>query len=270
MTKNKLLASSTYYSVITICFNDCSGLVATYESLLSQDFLDFEWIVVDGGSTDGTKEFLESLDCSFPFQWVSEGDHGIYNAMNKGLQMVNGRYLIFMNSNDRFCNKNVMTIIASNVDNFKKPVGIVYGDSIDLYEDGKEFYRPARDISFLKFGMVTHHQSMVFASEMVGSLFYNEDLNYSADYQFICEVVNVCNKRGEAILKIDDPIASFSLGGAHQLNRKDAMKEDYYIRKKVMGMTAFISSCLYVAHYIHMILKKRVGFVHERYRYKKS
>lgn len=267
MTEDKI---TPYYSVITICFNDLLGLSATYESLISQNFYDFEWIVIDGGSTDGTGEFLASLACTFPVKWVSEKDEGIYNAMNKGLNVADGRYLFFMNSNDRFYDKKVMSRIFTVISNFPENIGIIYGDSIDLLQDGREFYRPAKNIGLLKLGMVTHHQSMVFASEVVDNIYYNENLKYSSDYQFICEVVNVCNEQGKVILKIDDPIASFSLGGAHQLNRKVAMKEDYYIRKRVLGLTTFFATCLYIAHYIHMLIKNRAGFVHEWYRYKKN
>ena len=259
-----------YYSVITICFNDFSGLKATYESLISQDFFDFEWIVIDGGSADGTKEFLEHLVCSFSFQWVSERDKGIYNAMNKGLQMTSGRYLFFMNSNDRFHNSGVMSQVATVINDSLENVGIVYGDSIDLLEDGRKFYRPARNIGFLKFGMVAHHQSMVFSSRAVGTLLYNEEFKYSSDYQFIGEVVNACREQGAKIIKIETPVSSFSLGGAHQINRKIGMTEAYYIRKRVLGIPTIFSFGLYLVHNIHAAIKNRAGFVYSWYRYRKN
>ena len=112
---------------------------------------------------------------------------------------------------------------------------------------------------------------MVFSSRVVGNaLFYNENFKLSSDYQFICEVVSMCIKQEAEILKIDDLIASFSLGGAHQVSRKIGMKEDFYIRRNVLGMSFFLASCFYVAHYIHMVIKNNAGFIYEWYRYKKS
>ena len=87
-------------TVITINYNNLHGLKRTIPSVLSQTCDDFEYIVVDGGSTDGSKEYIESqkgID-----QWVSEKDKGIYNAMNKGISMAHGEYCIFMNSGDHF------------------------------------------------------------------------------------------------------------------------------------------------------------------------
>lgn len=87
-------------TVITINYNNLHGLKRTIPSVLSQTYDDYEYIVIDGGSTDGSKEYIESqkrIDT-----WISEKDNGIYNAMNKGVNMAHGEYCIFMNSGDHF------------------------------------------------------------------------------------------------------------------------------------------------------------------------
>jgi len=92
-------------SVITVAFRNLDGVVKTWRSLrnLARDpSLSFEWIVVDGGSNDGTAEFLEKLNGEFNLRYVSEKDRGIYDAMNKGIDMAQGRYAIFLNSGDIF------------------------------------------------------------------------------------------------------------------------------------------------------------------------
>ena len=88
-------------SIITINYNNRDGLQKTIDSVVSQTWRDFEWIVIDGGSTDGSKELIEKYQEHFAY-WCSEPDKGVYNAMNKGVAKANGEYLNFMNSGDIF------------------------------------------------------------------------------------------------------------------------------------------------------------------------
>ncbi|WP_256741123.1 glycosyltransferase, partial [Cronobacter sakazakii] len=90
-------------SVITVAWRNYEGVVKTWQSLahLAQaPEIEFEWIVVDGGSNDGTAQFLHDLDGQYNLRYVSEKDNGIYDAMNKGIAMANGRFAIFLNSGD--------------------------------------------------------------------------------------------------------------------------------------------------------------------------
>ena len=88
-------------SIITVNLNNLEGLKKTYESVVCQTFTDYEWLVIDGGSTDGSREFIEEHQDKFAY-WCSEPDKGIYNAMNKGIVRAKGEYLNFMNSGDYF------------------------------------------------------------------------------------------------------------------------------------------------------------------------
>ena len=95
-------------SIITINYNNIQGLKQTLFSVLEQDYNNIEYIVIDGGSTDGSKELLRAKSDEL-FYWVSERDKGVYNAMNKGIAQSTGDYLIFMNSGDVFFNKHVLS-----------------------------------------------------------------------------------------------------------------------------------------------------------------
>lgn len=86
-------------SIITVNLNNKDGLQKTIDSVISQTFKDYEWIVIDGGSTDGSKELIEKYSDYITY-WVSEPDKGIYNAMNKGIRVAKGEYLLFLNSGD--------------------------------------------------------------------------------------------------------------------------------------------------------------------------
>jgi putative colanic acid biosynthesis glycosyltransferase len=93
------------YSIITVCRNNLNGLQRTCESIEAQSFSDFEWIVIDGASTDGTVEFMTNK-VQDNISFFSEPDEGLYDAMNKGIDKASGDYLIFMNSGDQFMSGN--------------------------------------------------------------------------------------------------------------------------------------------------------------------
>ena len=88
-------------SIITINYNNLKGLKRTIPSVLSQSYINYEYIVVDGGSNDGSKEYIASQQQNIT-QWISEKDNGVYNAMNKAVNMATGEYCLFMNSGDHF------------------------------------------------------------------------------------------------------------------------------------------------------------------------
>ena len=94
-------------SVITVNLNNKSGLQKTIESVVSQTHRDIDWIIIDGGSTDGSRELIEEY-ADYLSYWVSEPDHGIYNAMNKGIRASCGEYLLFLNSGDYLYDKDVL------------------------------------------------------------------------------------------------------------------------------------------------------------------
>ena len=98
-------------SIITINFNNKDGLKRTIESVISQKFQEFEWIIIDGGSSDGSKLLIEEVarnNKKLVSYWCSEPDGGIYPAMNKGIDKAKGEYILFLNSGDTLHNKNVL------------------------------------------------------------------------------------------------------------------------------------------------------------------
>ena len=112
-------------SVITINYNNRDGLQRTLESVFNQTCQDFEFIVIDGGSNDGSRDVIANYNSNIDF-WVSEKDAGIYNAMNKGIKKANGDFVIFMNSGDTFCNENVLKNCSSEINT---DFDLFYGDA---------------------------------------------------------------------------------------------------------------------------------------------
>lgn len=118
-------------SIITINYNNKNGLMKTHQDIAMQSWQDFEWVIIDGGSTDGSKEYIESMERE-PDYWCSESDNGIYDAMNKGIAKASGDYLIFLNSGDTFHSHD--TIEKAMQYEFTEDV--VYGDAYFLFEKG--------------------------------------------------------------------------------------------------------------------------------------
>lgn len=129
-------------SIVTINYNNLEGLRKTIDSVLSQTWHDFEWIIIDGGSTDGSKELIEetakqlaSSDFNPLSYWCSEPDKGIYNAMNKGISHCKGEYINCMNSGDYFYNSDVLAKVFS-----EKLYGeIIYGNWYQQYANEQKF-----------------------------------------------------------------------------------------------------------------------------------
>ena len=120
-------------SIVTISYNNLEGLKRTAQSIHSQSYKDYEWIVIDGGSTDGTKEYLTSL-AKQPNYWCSEKDDGIYDAQNKGIAKAKGEYVCCMNAGDTFCNANTLKKVFAH----KPKADVVYGDWYRVYPNYKE------------------------------------------------------------------------------------------------------------------------------------
>ena len=121
-------------SIVTVTLNNLTGLKRTQKSVAEQTWNDCEWIVVDGGSLDGTVDFLKSLS-NQPAWWVSEKDSGVYAAMNKGLAHVNVEYVIFMNAGDVFHSKGTLAEVAK----CKFLADVMYGDWIRVSAHHKEY-----------------------------------------------------------------------------------------------------------------------------------
>jgi glycosyltransferase involved in cell wall biosynthesis len=212
-------------SVITINFNNLAGLVKTINSVVCQTYPVVEYIIVDGGSTDGSLEYLQKIDAKI-YKWISEPDSGIYNAMNKAIAMASGEYLIFMNSGDYFYSDNVLT----NVFDEEQSADIIYGRSIREHAGEKTIWPYVFDVDkgdLYKYSL--HHQSMFFKRELFGKYGgYNEDLKVVADWEFCFRLYL---QTDTTFMRIDDFISVFDLDGLSQSEK--GAKLDFEERKLV-------------------------------------
>lgn len=165
-------------SIITINYNNLDGLKKTYDSIMSQTFRDFEWIVIDGGSTDGSREFIEGHKEHFTF-WCSEPDNGVYHAMNKGIGKAHGDYLNFMNSGDSFHDTRVLANVVQSLGR----ADVLYGDChcLGTLEGERNVYPDALSLGFLS-KMALNHQSCFFKTGLLKPGGYREDLQIVSDW----------------------------------------------------------------------------------------
>lgn len=144
-------------SIITINYNNLEGLKRTYDSVVCQTFNDYEWIVIDGGSTDGSREFIEQHQDKFAY-WCSELDKGIYNAMNKGTAKAKGEYLNFMNSGDTFLLDSILEEVFEQ--SYKED--ILYGDWMQVYNNHRKLITYPKEANIWNLYCMTINQQAMF------------------------------------------------------------------------------------------------------------
>lgn len=197
-----------------------AGLQKTTKSIITQRFQSYEWIIIDGGSNDGTLEHLEKLQTNY----ISEADNGIYDAMNKGIRRATGHYILFINAGDALENENVLHEISLRAG--KEDFDFIYGDSVEQIEDKKHFKR-ARPHHKIKTGMFTHHQAMIYNLKLLQDFTYDTNYMISADYDLTWRVIN----KSENFLYLPFPICIFEAGGLSQRHVTIGRLEQFKIRK---------------------------------------
>ena len=172
-------------SIITINYNNLKGLKKTIESVCSQTFRDYEWIVIDGGSTDGSRELIEENKSHIHY-WVSEPDNGIYHAMNKGIAQAKGDYCQFLNSGDYYIAPNTLQQVFSH----DELADVNYGDQWCI-KDGKvvekRVYPDQINLTYL-FRAPLGHQAAFFRTSVIKEHLYKEQYHISADRAFFLEL----------------------------------------------------------------------------------
>jgi len=183
-------------SIITINYNNLVGLKRTVESVVNQTWQEFEYIVIDGGSTDGSAEYIESQKQHFDY-WVSESDKGIYNAMNKGIAKATGEYLLFLNSGDHLYSATVLSENHSAI----KEKDLIYFDVQMIGEFTSKMVSHPDELRFYHFYINgLNHQSVLIRRclfDIVG--FYDENLKIVSDWKFFilalfkfnCSYINI-------------------------------------------------------------------------------
>ena len=195
-------------SIITINYNNLEGLKKTINSVVNQTCKEFEYIIIDGGSTDGSVAYIESQSEHIDYR-VSEPDKGIYNAMNKGIKVATGAYVLFINSGDHlFSNK-----VVKSAQQYLQTYDVVYFNLQIISEDNHVKIHSLPDkLKFSDFFIDSWpHPSTFTKRELFDKVgFYDENLKIFSDWKFM---ILALFKHQCSYLKVDEILSTFYLGG---------------------------------------------------------
>lgn len=242
--ENTVLGVNLKISVVTVCYNEKNTIRETVESVLAQKYDDYEYIIMDGASTDGTLDIIKEYADNPKMKYMSEPDTGLFNAMNKSLTLVSGQYVIFMNSGDLFLDENVLADVAPYLRE-----DIVYGDVLRRTKEGSyiQKYKGTHweRIRMMLCGLAFCHQTQFTKTEVMKRYGFREDHKITADFDFVVRALS--DKR--SFKHVDRVICSFDHDGgisADKSNYLQMVRED----------DSSIRECFPLLYYVTIIPKR--------------
>lgn len=248
--------SALTLSIITVCYNARDTLQKTLENVLQQTFVHFEYLVIDGGSNDDTLSLLKQFSRQFsaaqiPFQYVSEPDHGIYDAMNKGTRIAKGNWLLFLNAGDLLANPHILERI------FTEPSGgsVIYGDTLCTYQGHQRLY-PALPLEHITREMAFCHQSAFIRRPLLLEQPYDTSYKICADHHFFLSMY-----LKDIIFDYRPvPVSIYEIAGYSDRNKLDAHREQHRMQRElqVFHPTPFwlLRECIF---YVKQLVKSIGG-----------
>ena len=234
-------------SIITINYNNASGLSKTLESVFNQTFRDFEYIVIDGNSTDGSVELIKRYEDSSVenFSWISEPDTGIYNAMNKGIRMAKGEYVQFLNSGDILAAKDVtekmlfeLKVESEKLNDNTNSIPVLYGNM--MKQTPKRLLRDkgfaGRQPTMLDFytGTLNHSPAYIKRSLFDTYGLYDETLKIVSDWKWY---LNVIALNGVITDYKDIDVTVFDMNGISTVNASLNKAERVQVLSEILPMS---------------------------------
>lgn len=221
-------------SIITIVYNGVSSLEKTILSIASQSYPNIEYIIVDGGSTDGTLDIIQKFKHHPINLFISEPDNGLYDAMNKGINMATGDYLWFINSGDEIYESSTL----SKIFNAKNTTlaDVYYGDTVMINDQGELIgvrrLKPPTHLGWKDFknGMLVSHQSIIIKREIAG--LYNLNYRFSADFEWCLLAL----KKAKSVVNTHLVLSRFLDGGITKQNIVPGLKERFRIMTRYFGL----------------------------------
>ena len=246
--------SQPLLSIVTITFNAAATLERTIVSVEQQDYANIEYIIVDGLSTDGTVGIIHRHEGSVA-HWISEKDNGLYDAMNKGLNMATGQYIWFLNAGDEIASTDTVSrMFASSPD-----ADIYYGDTVmtdmDGHIIGERRLAPPEHLTWKSFkkGMLVSHQS--FVPRLVLCPLYDTTYRFSADFDWCVSIM----RKSSSIVNTRLTLSRFLDGGITKHNIVPGLKERFRIMVHHYGLlsTLFHHVPIAVKFFYYWITKGR-------------
>lgn len=210
-------------SIVTINLNNSAGLKKTIKSVIDQTTQDYEFIIIDGGSTDDSINIIKNYANKITY-WISEPDRGIYNAMNKGIRQATGEYCFFLNSGDSLLNVQSLKLLINNAIR----ADIVYF-SIET-KNGVIEYPNDLKFSFFVKGTISHQATIIKRQLLIDYNYYNEALTYASDWELFCKAFI----DGRTFKKIKEVITFYDLNGISAQNQDKIKLERRNVLKNMI------------------------------------
>jgi glycosyltransferase involved in cell wall biosynthesis len=230
ITKGKNRFDTTpFFSVITICYNNVVELKKVVDSVVNQKFQNFEYIIIDGASSDGSLDYLKSRNDEIDY-FISEKDDGIYDAINKGLQYSSGEYVILIHADDILKSDalfNASKFIRNN------PCDIAFGDSIYIKDNFPVAFKPGRNYgeeTILR-GIVGPHEGAFVSANTYNQMGgYDSSMDIAADHKFFRN----CILKGKVIKQIDRVVNYKEVGG-DSFNKEKEYAENKHLLSEMFS-----------------------------------
>ncbi len=229
-------------TIITVSFNSEKTIERTIKSVLNQTSNDFEYIIIDGGSTDLTMDIVRSYEANFEgrLKWVSEPDNGIYDAFNKGIELSTGEYIGFINSDDWY-EQDTIEILCNNI---SSGYADVYFGLLNVWENNELVWVYCNFCSSIKTESLAHPSTFISKDAYDKFGLYNLDYVSASDYEMFIRLIN-----NECSFKyIDSTLANFSRGGV------SGTAIGYFETLDIKLKNGFIS----IGNYYFLLFRKRL------------
>ena len=239
-------------SIITVTYNAASVLKRTLDSVKAQSWQQIEHLIIDGASKDETISMAETYKAQCPYEVVilSEPDKGLYDAMNKGLRLATGDYLVFLNAGDTLHAADTLETIVHSA----QPLpGVLYGDTAITDEQGNFLHlrrlRPPKKLTWKSFrqGMLVCHQAFYALTDIAKNLPYDPRYRYSADVDWCIRVMKEAQKRQLPLVNTQAILADYQEEGQTTIHHRDSLKERFDVMRRHYGLFSTVMMHLWFA-----------------------
>ena len=239
------------FSVVTITYNAAAVLRPTLDSVMMQDYPNVEHLIIDGASTDETlaiakayRKQSDEAENGHVVKIQSEPDKGLYDAMNKGLRLATGDYIVFMNAGDRFPEADTLdkVMLAAVVGDGEERPAVLFGNTDIIDDKGNFLYHrrlsPPERLTWrsFRYGMVVCHQAFYARTDIARSLPYDTTFRYSADVDWCIRVMKEGERQHLLLRNIHAVVANYMEEGQTTIHHKDSLKERFEVMRRHYGL----------------------------------
>lgn len=233
------------FSIITCTFNASEVIERTLQSVQEQSYHNLEHIIIDGVSRDNTMKAVNHYASSRPgydIRVISERDKGLYDAMNKGIAMADGDYIVFLNAGDKLHNSDTLNLMAEQVSRLDTLPGVIYGNTDIVDDEGRFLHKrrlaPPEHLTWRSFadGMLVCHQSFYVLTDIAKRNLYDLQYRFSADVDWCIRVMKDAYDKGLTLHNTHLTLTSYLEGGMSVKNHRASLIERFRIMQKHYGL----------------------------------